>query len=282
MSKTIPTKLLPTGRNRAWQALTTVAAGVAMGIIAKISAASTQAEHVFHLPPSDGHLHIASLNSSTDPELICLEDPGPSIDFSTTRDRIINVLDSRGNPDQNLRRPDLDWEGVGGSRFAALYSACYIPYPNEPYPDPNVKVIVADQVCESTKHPTGTPGCLSNWYDWRADPRSGHLEFFKMTVKLDADDLETSFRTPLVNHEFGHVLGLCDGGTDPEELADDEACNWSPWHLQCRDSVMHSYGNCDQLTWPSAADRTVVQALTPGGSGGGIGGCQGKAFCTFW
>jgi len=68
-----------------------------------------------------------------------------------------------------------------------------------------------------------------------------------------------SLTTPVINHEVGHALGLCDGG--PDVYADPQ-CEPSGIHYTCTGSVMHTYGCGNSSEWPTDDDRRTVQRIS--------------------
>jgi hypothetical protein len=121
----------------------------------------------------------------------------------------------------------------------------------------------------------GHPACADASFDKKLDPFAGHDEYVSFTIDISPAAVWA------VNHEVGHVLGLCDGGLTFSGSTHTQCGEWAPLDTECLNSVMHPYGcNPPGWPWPTSQDIDSVENLIPvGGSGqGGSGGGGGKAF----
>ena len=138
-----------------------------------------------------------------------------------------------------------------------------------------IRMFIDEFGCGDPGPPPVYKSCVDPPIQTTINPVTGHREVEIWQVRFATPHLEGSLWRHFINHETGHVLGLCDGG--PDAPTPQFGCEDDLEHLKCTepDSVMHTHG-CAHVPWPSADDRASVESLIPAGSSGGPGGTQGK------
>ncbi len=241
-----------------------VVVGVLLGIATRwLMPVQVEADH-----PKIPDNHLGTINTfAVDNFCVWLEDS--TMSFGTALNRVSGTL-----------LDDNGWDGLKGGRV--LFSGGSTPCVD----DPNRINIEIEYWVKDDTSGTNCGGFSCAWFlpgDVYEDPISGHVEFRYGYVRFVTAHINGSLILAhhVVNHETGHILGLCDGGPDATDPANVFlGCTLDADHFNCVDSVMHSqaYG-CSNREWPTSLDRAAVESLIPGGVVGGGGGMKGCYFC---
>jgi hypothetical protein len=176
------------------------------------------------------------------------------------------IIDSLNNPDD----PTAEWDYVRGVDILATGNRC--PDISDNNPVWELRFYIADGA-DAGPPCAESPACAQPLFDLEPDP-AGHPEYTVFRILAGSDWLTDEYRRTTVNHELGHVFGLCD------QFSDYPCSLWSQ-NAHCSDSIMHSCPTDPPYQWPSSLDITSVEVLIPtGGSsqGGSAATGGGKAF----
>lgn len=186
----------------------------------------------------DGVWHNVAIHSSSDWENVCIENRSSAITFSTAKTRIENTL--------RYDNTSSDWHRLASDRvyFYVYTSSCTeasMPASTRMW------VVVKDS-------PSGIDECNASnssctLHLGSPTVHNGYSDYPKEKIYLKTSHINgtTAAYHHVINHEFGHALGLIDGiqPCDPAVV-----------------SVMFpSYycgGSFTDLEWPSTTDRNFV------------------------
>jgi hypothetical protein len=252
-------------RSFAWVSIRVIL-GVLLGLFVRAITPGQSSAHHANVPPQK----IGSINGFEN-EQFCISVADSDMSFNTALTRIRGTL---------INQPGWQRVGEGTSKHGMVFfvgsASC------ESYSQPGLAAIEIQISVQNSLPPgcgTNNPGCVGFDDDDRyTDPRSGLIEYrhaypYLNTYWLGSDD-QLTYRN-LVNHETGHVLGLCDGG--PFANLAWPGCTAQSGHFSCltpTGSMMHKYG-CSRQEWPTVIDLATVSGIIPGSAGGGGGGNKG-------
>ncbi len=196
--------------------------------------------------------------SSTQKEAACVQPGGTNMPSGS--DIRMNIRSKL-----YIDNPAQDWDLLASQKIyldLPLVNGAYQPctgFPNRS--DIPIEIYVANDV--SIKHtgwwaasPCGNTSCTSNSRQvWNPvvnhyDQADSLVYFRKASPGLYVNNTtweSDTQRSWLISHEFGHVFGLDDGGGD------------------CATTIMHYWGNCYKIFWPSQQDRDTVTSIADNG-----------------